>query len=762
MKKEEKAEAPHIPSVAEVRLAAEMLWNGASMTGFNYDWHIRQAINAMDDEAERYIVAYLQFLMDRAERPYGCSRTQIWTYTPTVLGHDKQIDYEAVQSLLKKQVIDEHTITCATGSERDEMIAKLSDQEIRAIIADIDLFLKSENLGTKPATRDAMEDVLKDRITKIKCTDYQDRPLLSFITPRDIPSGKYVETADFFCMLYGGEFSAIPSPSADILNPERWEESSYRKSMVLDYLSSAPPLEWNAAPPVPITWHLYMWDEGYRMARKAYKFTWEAYGRLARRVKNVSQEHMKKKYSTISDWSEEKWITYHKREIKETIEALEREEMSDMSEEVQHHMGNRLNIHYWIMQALHALAQCAMHEEEFNLAIKMYSMIDEMEQCTVPSVRTEILYYRTLCHMEVKERKKAFAMLQKALTTSFSYTAPFEHVCEFMSFHLSHENQTFLRLGERLALERLMKELQAKCPWSEFKPVELIDVKAQKVSIGASNKRQHDSEKPLNAEDFVLSWYLDSLGPSWKGMACQGKIIAALCFLLTADIFQPEPKSKIATFLYPSRWREVPLDFGTPHFFKVRDYHIEKLLERIEEMSVDDVGSEVLRLHALHKEQRIGRLFREFAVEDLAVIAQTLMHANALLHLLQFFLLEGTLKGIPSVWLWSSGNNDAPSSVKCVTVKAIGESLSDNQRAWIHVLSAIGVHVEVCDADKELFGQKDANEQAVKRESPKVESAASTVFSGIASALVNSIEDNDLSMGDSDRSSAGSVSSDYF
>ena len=735
MGSEENAQKLSNPSIGVLRLTEESIWNATAFFHHSNTHIGREGIWSLNCDTALSITAYVTL-----QRTSSAIESY---YTPSILRYNNDWTYADIQKLCDKKVFEESFIDDKRWCSivRKSMMKSLSEEQIRTLIEEVQIHSNSNDNYVESAqneTLESLQTVLLDKLDRqnTDCPISPNRELFSLLCTKQLPTKSIDDYSDVFCMLYGGEFSAIPAPCADVPNPERWESEAYRQSMVLEFLNSSPPLIWNSSPKVPVTYLLFEWDHGFRLTLEAYQSTWEAYGRLSGRGKYTKERDTDRIISPLwmYDWTKSTFNS-----LKETLRELDREIIEE-DENFKRYMGSKLSLHYWIMQALHALAQCAIAEEEFNLAIQICKKIEKYAKRS-PSVHVETLYNRIFCHMEIKERKDAFDIAKRALSKAYSYTAPFAHTCEFMSFHLDNEKKMFLRLGERIAIERLMKELQVKFPWDKFKPIDLTEPPAHKLCIDSGNtkKRPHEAHGPATAAEFVLKHHLDLLGPSWKGEAHQGKIIAALCFVLTAEAFEPNPKSELESFRFPCRWREVPLDFGTPQFIELRDYSIEKTLERIEETQAGDIGREVQRQYDLNKEKRFGRLFRDFALDDLSSLAEALAHNDALLPLVQFFLLEGTIRGIPDVWMWTEKNFKGVPDVKCVAVEEVSESLRDDQYAWAHMLHAIGIHMEVCftegkqdtvkEVKSELAKQKETPMKSEKRDDIETSNSSSTDLS---------------------------------
>ena len=677
------------------RLVDEAVWNGSGVNEYSNGCAAQKLINKLSD-IEMNLVAYLFVTSVRKEYSFAPQ------YTPSILKQNSSWTYKILQGLQEKKIVKEYLLPQEEVKNYDpDLIAlycALASDDIRGIIEHIDskiLYEKSEL--SDELSKKALKSLLRDKLKCMKTLSFTDRLPFSFTA---LDAGyelrKLYNLSDVFCMLYGGEFSAIPSPCATVAAPERWEKTTLRTRQVLQHLASAPELDWGIKPKFEIGAELYKWTDGQDMAIDAYRITWKAYARLRRLSTGTAQDALPTTGKSRKKCDD--WVSKARKKIRSIFRKCEKMEDSfEIYEKCEHHMENKLDIQYWAMQALHALAQCAMLQEEYNPAIQMYTMVTE-HFGYLPCMQVDTLYNRILCHMEIKEKKKALPIAEKAISSVYSYTKPFEHMTEFINFHLLHEGKKFLRVGQRIGLERLVRELCPSYSWKGLQPLKLSepDERTMRAESFQSRKRLPNSLNAATENEFVLAEYIQELGPSWTGAACDGKVISALCFLLTADVFQPDQKSEIAQYFFPSRWREVPLDFGTPQFFARRDYEIERVFDRIEAMSSSEIECEIRTQYAAYSDKRFGRLFKDFAAEDLVVIAQSLVEKYALMQLLQFFFIEGTIKGIPDVWMWTKKSSQGISDLKGVLVKGANETLRDDERAWMHVLKEIGIPTEVC------------------------------------------------------------------
>ncbi|PYI06077.1 VRR-NUC domain-containing protein [Aspergillus sclerotiicarbonarius CBS 121057] len=215
-------------------------------------------------------------------------------------------------------------------------------------------------------------------------------------------------------------------------------------------------------------------------------------------------------------------------------------------------------------------------------------------------------------------------------------------------------------------------------------------------------------------ESMCLSWYRDR---GWKGYHSEGGIIRTLFTYLLYDIlFHPLPN------IFQTSYQTSPLDLHTDTFYPTR---LSAINHRLVEITNGAAESILRAVHARESPRQtcaIG-LDWSFPLEDLVAIVRCLGGeglAGICRVLAQEYKLRGA-GGVPDLVLWRTflsgggangdGNKDGGDGgeeggeddgkrygeVMFVEVKSANDRLSDAQRLWIHVLSAAGVRVEVCN-----------------------------------------------------------------
>ncbi|PWY96329.1 hypothetical protein BO94DRAFT_481053, partial [Aspergillus sclerotioniger CBS 115572] len=188
-------------------------------------------------------------------------------------------------------------------------------------------------------------------------------------------------------------------------------------------------------------------------------------------------------------------------------------------------------------------------------------------------------------------------------------------------------------------------------------------------------------------ESMCLSWYRDR---GWKGYHSEGGIIRTLFTYLLYDIlFTPYPN------IFQTPYQTCPLDLHTDTFYPTR---LSAINHRLVEIANGGAESLLRDVHARESPRQpcaIGldwsfpledlvQIVRCFGGERLAVVCRVLA---------QEYAVRGG--GVPDLMLWRCFGGDG--EVMFVEVKSANDRLSDSQRLWIHVLTATGVRVEVCN-----------------------------------------------------------------
>ena len=656
------------------RLMNEMRWNGSLDILEGHKKDACEAIAKLTDEVDANVAAHLLIRKGRIFYPIS------------LIGKYGGCTLQTSKRLCAKGIVYEIYLPNADESTAEDCIDVLTKAELRSILYDIEY--KKMNFGNdkvfkaiEAMSKDSAKAALKQQLDFIR-QNHRDfhKFRLTFIAVSDLHKYVFQDLCDVYCILTGGKYSHVAHPAASAESPDRLATKQYRSFRVLEQLALAPRLAWKCEPEQKIAQELWADSSGMNLAVLAYHLSWQAYAHFAAPGKRaITPEWLKMSFQHVQYF------------LKRSVEY-------PTSHNVEFYMGERCTIAYLAMSALNALAQCAKKVNDYPLCIEMLVLLTQPQK-RVHVKHGEAVHNHILCHLHMKQRRRAHQIVQQALCVSYSYLKPFETYSDFFHFHAGKTGQNFIRLADRIAIERTAKSLcKPPLQWNAFHPTNIIEPQTKTLTAVRCDhrKRWRGRDGPCSVEQFVLESYLASLGEGWKGYHCEGGLLSALFFLLCADVRLPSQCDAFVHYLYPSRWREVPIDFGSPHFVSLRKNALAKLFRRLESMSIGEIDVEVKRLYDWFAADRYGTMYTGWEKSDLSIVAQALANKKALVPLLQFILLEGSLSGLPDLWLWAPPTETSPASVRCIEVKAPGDSLSDTQRAWIHVLSSIGVSVEVC------------------------------------------------------------------
>ncbi|KAL1944729.1 hypothetical protein VTO73DRAFT_3159 [Trametes versicolor] len=227
------------------------------------------------------------------------------------------------------------------------------------------------------------------------------------------------------------------------------------------------------------------------------------------------------------------------------------------------------------------------------------------------------------------------------------------------------------------------------------------DVKPEKTT-GKSVWRGRDGEE-VSVEMLALQYYE---GKGFKGFHCEGRIVTTLFGLLFWDIiFAPVPGA------FETRYQSAPLDLAEDTFYYVRQPLADARLAEIK----DGRAAEILE--AAYDEHQgkmcVGVRWDLFEKDDLLGIVKGLK-ANGLAIICKLMCEEYAARtgGVPDLILWHPTDN----TTKFVEVKGPNDSLQENQKVWIDVLSRAGVEVELCHVHEEGSTPTKVKEALIKAE----------------------------------------------
>ncbi|KAJ4414820.1 hypothetical protein N0V85_002992 [Neurospora sp. IMI 360204] len=204
----------------------------------------------------------------------------------------------------------------------------------------------------------------------------------------------------------------------------------------------------------------------------------------------------------------------------------------------------------------------------------------------------------------------------------------------------------------------------------------------------------------VSVEEMCLSFYRTQ---GWKGYHSEGGILRTLFAYLFCDIlflFVPN--------VFQTAYQTCPLDLHTDAFYPARASEIN---HRLVEISNGGASNLIRQVNEQHRERRtcIVGLNWDYEAEDLLELVSCFV-GEALTAICKVIAQDYKARGggVPDLILWrtaqeSSGDRKEQSGngkgeVMFVEVKSANDRLSDTQRLWIHVLSAAGVWVVLCNA----------------------------------------------------------------
>lgn len=274
-----------------------------------------------------------------------------------------------------------------------------------------------------------------------------------------------------------------------------------------------------------------------------------------------------------------------------------------------------------------------------------------------------------------------------------------------LTFHFGLQKR-LLKLEKKL---RIPKRLQHDFGHVKLaKPLELtiqgIQLKRETTpkpgSIGVPTKTiwldELDSEGECSVEDMCLSHFR---AEGWKGYHSEGRIVKTLFAYLFYDIL----------FLYipnvfQTAFQTCPLDLHTDVFFSTRVSEINHRLVEIENGGAEDLVRSVWEREHERRTAVVG-LNWDYEIDDLLELVRC-FDGDALAAVCKVMAQEYKQRGggIPDLILWRTnvpGDGTAEGckgEVMFAEVKSENDRLSETQRVWIHVLTAAGVKVALCNA----------------------------------------------------------------
>ncbi|KAM3511196.1 hypothetical protein MY11210_005132 [Beauveria gryllotalpidicola] len=301
---------------------------------------------------------------------------------------------------------------------------------------------------------------------------------------------------------------------------------------------------------------------------------------------------------------------------------------------------------------------------------------------------------------ELERRKKEWNKTATA-TCEMALQDPDCH----LTFHFGLQKR-LLKLEKKL---RIPKRLQHDFGHVKLaKPLEItvqgIQLKRETTpkpgNIGIPTKTiwldELDSEGECSVEEMCLSHFR---AEGWKGFHSEGRIVRTLFAYLFYDIL----------FLYipnvfQTAFQTCPLDLHTDVFFPTRASEINHRLVEIENGGAENLVRSVWEREHERRTAVVG-LNWDYEIDDLVELVRC-FDGDALAAICKVMAQEYKQRGggIPDLILWRTkdaadgGLGARKGEVMFVEVKSENDRLSETQRVWIHVLTAAGVQVALCNA----------------------------------------------------------------
>ncbi|KHJ35619.1 putative coiled-coil domain-containing protein mtmr15 [Erysiphe necator] len=192
-------------------------------------------------------------------------------------------------------------------------------------------------------------------------------------------------------------------------------------------------------------------------------------------------------------------------------------------------------------------------------------------------------------------------------------------------------------------------------------------------------------------EEMCLSVYRTR---GYKGFHAEGGILLTLFAFLFYDIlFLYVPN------VFQTAYQTCPLDLFSDTFYQSRASEINHRLAAIENGAAAHF-IQMVDEKERHKRTCVVGLNWEYATHDLLEVV-TCLNPNALATICRVLAQEYRIRrgGLPDLLLWHMGKRE----VIFAEVKSANDRLSETQRLWIHILTSVGLKVELCHAVAKEF-----------------------------------------------------------
>lgn len=215
-----------------------------------------------------------------------------------------------------------------------------------------------------------------------------------------------------------------------------------------------------------------------------------------------------------------------------------------------------------------------------------------------------------------------------------------------------------------------------------------------------NSQNNGSSRTSVSVETVALNHYRKQ---NWHGVHAENAIVSALFFLLFWDIVYDQSLPNV----FYHKYQPYPIDLTVrDEFYASRKMAIENRLALIE----SDIEFSISHLRHAYKQNiktLCGCSYWQFELEELVVIAQGIGPKGLAMICSRLSQDYRTYRsGAPDLILWNMDTRQC----KFVEVKSDNDTLSDNQRVYIHDLLTAGVDVELCKVrQKSALKRKRAN-----------------------------------------------------
>jgi fanconi-associated nuclease 1 len=269
-----------------------------------------------------------------------------------------------------------------------------------------------------------------------------------------------------------------------------------------------------------------------------------------------------------------------------------------------------------------------------------------------------------------------------------------------------------LSSGDRLALQKKVLRL-GKPPRRWIKPgwagaatwepsVRTIPGRPISSVVGAKSVFYGLDDQPCSVEQLALQYYASEEGGRWaEGVHSEGGIWSMLFGLLCWDaLFAPAIPGVLRT-----PFQTGPLDLNDPSFFSSRQSLLEGILTNIADNTEAAVDALKQAWERHHGTLCRGVSWERYPLDQLSTLVRC-VGGRPLAALMRMLAKEhgAWSGGMPDLVVWRSRKDGGGEAMLC-EVKGPRDVLSNQQRAWMRALDAVGFKVEVLKVEEPVVGR---------------------------------------------------------